>query len=91
MTGPTSSDEFAVVNICRSDGQDSGPGYWPAPADAAKKKAPLDKVPRAKPHMIRLAEDDPRFQEWRIKLGILLKQELNPTGEFRVTRNHSCV
>ncbi|KAI8276389.1 hypothetical protein K4K56_001125 [Colletotrichum sp. SAR 10_98] len=79
MTGPTSSDEFAVVNICRSDGQDSGPGYWPAPADAAKKKAPLDKVPRAKPHMIRLAEDDPRFQEWRIKLGILLKQELNPT------------
>ncbi|KAF9881882.1 transcription-silencing protein clr2 [Colletotrichum karsti] len=85
MTGSTMSDltEFAVVNICRSDGQDTGPGYWPAPTDAAKaaKKttAPVDKIPRAKPQMVRLAEDDPRFQEWRVKLGILLKQELSPT------------
>ncbi|OLN88150.1 hypothetical protein CCHL11_00489 [Colletotrichum chlorophyti] len=72
--------EYAIVNICRSDGQDNGPGYWPAPVDAAKstKKTP-EKVPRAKPQMVRLAEDDPRFQEWRVKLGILLKQELSHT------------
>ncbi|KAL0944328.1 uncharacterized protein CTRU02_202215 [Colletotrichum truncatum] len=79
----TDLTEFAIVNICRSDGQDTGPGYWPVQNDAAaksaKKAAPLDKIPRAKPQMVRLAEDDPRFQEWRVKLGILLKQELNPT------------
>ncbi|TDZ35344.1 hypothetical protein C8035_v008894 [Colletotrichum spinosum] len=74
--------EFSVVNITRSDGQDTGPGYWPTPADTAAKnakQAPQDKMPRLKPQMIRLAEDDPRYQEWRVKLGLLLKQELSPT------------
>ncbi|OHE95231.1 hypothetical protein CORC01_09492 [Colletotrichum orchidophilum] len=74
--------EYAVINVCRSDGQDNGPGYWPTPADTAAKnakKTALEKVPRAKPQMARLDKDDARFQEWRIKLGILLKQELSPT------------
>ncbi|KAK1699800.1 hypothetical protein BDP55DRAFT_763744 [Colletotrichum godetiae] len=74
--------EYSVVNVCRSDGQDNGVGYWPTPADTAAKnakKTALEKVPRAKPQMMRLDKDDARFQEWRIKLGILLKQELSPT------------
>ncbi|KXH41951.1 hypothetical protein CSIM01_02787 [Colletotrichum simmondsii] len=74
--------EYSVVNVCRSDGQDNGAGYWPTPADTAAKnakKTALEKVPRAKPQMVRLDKDDARFQEWRIKLGILLKQELSPT------------
>ncbi|WQF80218.1 Putative cryptic loci regulator 2 [Colletotrichum destructivum] len=74
--------EYNVVVFTRSDGQDYGPGYWPAPTDAAAKnakKTTQEKTPRAKPQMVRLTEDDPRFQEWRIKLGILLKQELAPT------------
>lgn len=84
--------EFDVVRVCRSDGADTGPGYWPVapqgaaqPANAAK-KAVADKAPRAKPQMTRLPEDDPRYTEWRVKLGILLKQELspNPEGEIRV-------
>lgn len=34
--------------------------------------------------MIRLAEDDPRYVEWKVKLGIILKMELspNPDGKF---------
>jgi hypothetical protein len=87
--------DFDVIRIARSDGADTGPGYWPvttpAPAPSAAKKpgkeaAAADKTPRTKPQMTRLAEDDPRFVEWRIKLGILLKQELspNPDGEFFV-------
>ncbi|KAK1471444.1 hypothetical protein CCUS01_05926 [Colletotrichum cuscutae] len=74
--------EYSVVNVCRSDGQDNGAGYWPTPADTAAKnakKTALEKVPRAKPQMVRLDKDDARFQDWRIKLGILLKQELSPT------------
>lgn len=91
--------DFDVIRIARSDGADTGPGYWPvttttttttAPAANAAKKpgkeaaAAADKTPRTKPQMTRLAEDDPRFVEWRIKLGILLKQELspNPDGEL---------
>lgn len=86
--------DFDVVRIARSDGADTGPGYWPvttptpAVASTAKKtgKEPVaaDKTPRTKPQMARLAEDDPRFVEWRVKLGILLKQELspNPDGEL---------
>lgn len=84
--------EFDVVRVARSDGADTGPGYWPVttapPSNAAKKSAkdalPTEKTPRAKPQMTRLAEDDPRFVEWRVKLGILLKQELspNPEGEY---------
>lgn len=77
--------DFDVFRIARSDGIDSGPGYWPvaaAPAvNAAKKTARDVAPPRAKAQMIRLDEDDPRFVEWRIKLGILLKQELSPNPE----------
>ncbi|KAL7921648.1 hypothetical protein ACQKWADRAFT_321242 [Trichoderma austrokoningii] len=83
--------DFDVIRIARSDGADTGPGYWPvttpAPpaANAAKKTgkeaAAADKTPRTKPQMTRLAEDDPRFVEWRIKLGILLKQELSPNPD----------
>lgn len=80
--------DYQRIQIPHSDGQDSGPGYWPNPVetDSAKtvKKtgAAPEKTPRAKPQMLRLAEDDARFVEWRIKLGILLKQELapNPPG-----------
>lgn len=78
--------DFDVVRICRSDGADTGPGYWPVtPATTTTKKNATDKTPRAKPQMTRLSEDDPRFVEWRVKLGILLKQELspNPDGKNR--------
>ncbi|KAK5998291.1 hypothetical protein PT974_00665 [Cladobotryum mycophilum] len=81
--------EFDVIRITRSDGADTGPGYWPVTAPAAtnaakkpsKEASSIEKTPRAKPQMIRLAEDDPRFAEWRIKLGILLKQELSPNPD----------
>ena len=80
--------DFEVIQVARSDGADTGPGYWPVttPAIASLKKSAKDagaaeKAPRLKPQMIRLAEDDPRFVEWRVKLGILLKQELNPTPD----------
>lgn len=74
--------DFDVIRVCRSDGADTGPGYWPVTAPAAVKKAATEKAPRAKPQMTRLDENDPRFVEWRIKLGILLKQEasLAPDG-----------
>ena len=70
--------EFDVIRVARSDGADTGPGYWPAPAKKPPAKEPQAAAPRAKPQMTRLAEDDARFIEWRIKLGILLKQELSP-------------
>lgn len=79
--------DFDVIRVARSDGADTGPGYWPVttPAAAIPKKAAKDaapeKAPRLKPQMVRLAEDDPRFVEWRVKLGILLKQELSPTPD----------
>jgi hypothetical protein len=78
--------EFDVVRIARSDGADTGPGYWPSTATSAKKAGKeaamaAERTPRVKPQMTRLAEDDPRFIEWRIKLGILLKQELSPNPD----------
>ncbi|KAH6607782.1 hypothetical protein Trco_004095 [Trichoderma cornu-damae] len=84
--------DFDVVRIARSDGADTGPGYWPVaaatpaatnPAKKSGKEAAVadSKTPRTKPQMTRLAEDDPRFVEWRIKLGILLKQELSPNPD----------
>lgn len=86
--------DFDVIRIARSDGVDTGPGYWPvttptpAAATAAKKSGKeatvADKTPRTKPQMMRLAEDDPRFVEWRIKLGILLKQELSPNPDGKI-------
>lgn len=79
--------EFDVIRIARSDGIDTGPGYWPAQPQnsnsiktGSKDSLPTEKTTRAKPQMIRLTDNDPRFIEWRIKLGILLKQELNPDG-----------
>lgn len=77
--------EFDVVRVARSDGADTGPGYWPVTVPAPKKptKDATDKAPRAKPQMIRLADDDPRYVEWKVKLGIILKMELapNPDGK----------
>lgn len=79
--------DFDVVRIARSDGADTGPGYWPSTNTAPKRTgkdvaaAAVEKTPRVKPQMTRLAEDDPRFIEWRIKLGILLKQELSPNPD----------
>ncbi|PNY28609.1 Uncharacterized protein TCAP_01471 [Tolypocladium capitatum] len=78
--------EFDVIRVCRSDGRDTGPGYWPVaavPAASAAKKTGKDAATttRVKAQMIRLEEEDPRFVEWRIKLGILLKQELAPNPE----------
>lgn len=82
--------DYHRVQVLHSDGQDNGPGYWPSPGDAdaarlAKKagKDVTEKAPRSKPQMLRLAEDDPRFIEWRIKLGILLKQEIAPDPQGR--------
>lgn len=83
----TDTKEFDVIRVCRSDGVDTGPGYWPvtapvaSPVAALGKKQALDKAPRARPQMTRLPEDDPRYTEWRVKLGILLKQELSPHPE----------
>lgn len=80
--------DFDVVRVARSDGVDSGPGYWPVAAipavNAAKKTGKDVAPPRAKAQMIRLDENDPRFIEWRIKLGILLKQELSPNPEGEI-------
>ncbi|KZZ92196.1 Transcription-silencing protein Clr2 [Moelleriella libera RCEF 2490] len=77
--------EFDVVRVARSDGVDIGPGYWPsmnaASKKAGKEPALAEKTVRAKPQMIRLPEDDVRFVEWRVKLGILLKQELAPNPD----------
>ncbi|CAG7564804.1 unnamed protein product [Fusarium equiseti] len=80
--------EFDVIRVARSDGSDTGPGYWPVTtttATTATKKtkdiAAAEKTPRTKPQMVRLAEDDPRFTEWKVKLGILLKQELCPNPD----------
>lgn len=84
----TDTKDFDIVRVARSDGADTGPGYWPAPtptppnAKKPSKDAPiLEKAPRTKPQMLRLPEDDPRFIEWRVKLGILLKQELAPSPD----------
>jgi cell division septation protein DedD len=92
--------DFDVVRIARSDGVDTGPGYWPvvAPTSTAanaskkggKETTAADKAPRTKPQMTRLAEDDPRFVEWRIKLGILLKQELSPTPDGKISHPEHC-
>lgn len=87
--------DFEVLRVARSDGADSGPGYWPvaaAPAVNAAKRTGKDvALPRAKAQMVRLDEDDPRFVEWRIKLGILLKQELSPhpDGNTSASRLHA--
>ena len=82
MSGTT---EFEIIRLVRSDGKDTGPDYWPNPGDASKSKKTAkdaaEKAPRTKPQMIRLSEDDPRFVDWRIRLGILLKQELSPSPE----------
>lgn len=80
--------DFDVIRVCRSDGADTGPGYWPltAPAASTSKRPSAEKAPRAKPQMARLQEDDPRFTEWRVKLGILLKQELSPNPEGEIQR-----
>lgn len=83
------SEDFHVITIPRSDGRDTGPGYWPVSMDAAvttkSKRATNDaeRTPRVKPQMVRIAADDPRFIEWRVKLGILLKQELSPNPQGR--------
>ncbi|KAF4965791.1 hypothetical protein FSARC_6462 [Fusarium sarcochroum] len=80
--------DFDVIRVARSDGSDTGPGYWPAtapttafPNKKTKDAMAMDKIPRTKPQMVRLAEDDPRFVEWKVKLGILLKQELCPNPD----------
>ncbi|CEF82908.1 unnamed protein product [Fusarium graminearum] len=84
----TELKEFDVIRVARSDGSDTGPGYWPVTISTAttttkktKDAAAAEKAPRTKPQMVRLAEDDPRFTEWKVKLGILLKQELCPNPD----------
>ncbi|KAL6923497.1 hypothetical protein ACHAPO_001662 [Fusarium lateritium] len=84
----TDLKEFDVIRVVRSDGSDTGPGYWPVTTSTAmtttkktKDAAAAEKAPRTKPQMVRLAEDDPRFTEWKVKLGILLKQELCPNPD----------
>lgn len=87
------SQDFHLIDIPHSDGQDTGSGYWPVATEtgvtkAAKKttRDAAEKLPRAKPQMVRLAEDDPRFIEWRVKMGILLKQELSPNPQGKLGR-----
>ena len=75
---------FEVVVIARSDGSDTGPGYWPPTAPAKAPAAPSEPTPKPKPQMVRLSEDDPRFVEWRVKLGMLLKQELGPESDGKL-------
>ncbi|KAF4989474.1 hypothetical protein FGRMN_9094 [Fusarium graminum] len=91
----TDLKEFDVIRIARSDGSDTGPGYWPTTAPTSmsttkktKDAAPAEKTPRTKPQMIRLTEDDPRFTEWKVKLGILLKQELCPNPDVNFPRGY---
>jgi hypothetical protein len=81
--------EFNVIQFGRSDGADTGPGYWPATPAPAKKApgAAAEAGRRTKPPMTRLAEDDPRFVEWKVKLGILLKQELSSTPHGENSKN----
>ena len=92
--------DFQVIAVCRSDGCDTGPGYWPVPESAVKtttkktgaaKDGPTEKTPRAKPQMVRLDEKDPKFIEFKVKLGILLKQEVapNPDGTFMLSHHVS--
>lgn len=90
----TDTKDFEVIRVCRSDGVDTGPGYWPVAAptssavsttNAGKKPVADNRIPRARPQMTRLPEDDPRFTEWRVKIGILLKQELSPHPEGEQT------
>ncbi|RGP65040.1 hypothetical protein FLONG3_9375 [Fusarium longipes] len=75
----TELKEFDVIRVARSDGLDTGPGYWPVTTSTTtttttkKTKdtaaaAAAEKTPRTKPQMIRLPEDDPRFTEWKVKL-----------------------
>lgn len=84
---------FEVVVIARSDGSDTGPGYWPATAPAKQPATAADPTPKPKPQMVRLSEDDPRFVEWRVKLGMLLKQEFGPEsdGKFPLDRKDCSV
>jgi hypothetical protein len=78
--------KFENIVICRSDGCDTGPGYWAAPEAKGKKvvKDGIEKATRAKAPMMRLSDDDPRFIEWKVKLGILLKQELSPNPDSKL-------
>ncbi|KAF5666054.1 hypothetical protein FHETE_6423 [Fusarium heterosporum] len=94
----TELKEFDVIRIARSDGSDTGPGYWPTTAPTSmsttkktKDAAPAEKTPRTKPQMIRLTEDDPRFTEWKVKLGILLKQELCPNPDGGITADDGLI
>ena len=51
-TTTTTETEYHVIKVCRSDGCDTGPGYWPVEAPKAAKKATKDapeKVTRTKP------------------------------------------
>ena len=73
--------DYEDIRIARTDGCDTGPDYWPVEAPKVAKKASKDvaeKPTRTKPQMVRLDENDPRFIEWRVKLGVLLKQEIWP-------------
>lgn len=83
--------EYEMMQIFRSDGVDTGAGYWVEPPKKTAKSTAKDAAngtgaaPARKSGMNRLEPDDPRIAEWSIKLGLLLKQELAPTpheGEF---------
>ncbi|KKF93747.1 Transcription-silencing protein Clr2 [Ceratocystis platani] len=74
--------EFEVMQIFRSDGVDSGPGYWAEPLKkTTKTSGGKDVVSTRKVGLSRLDDSDPRFNEWRLKLGLLLKQELSPAPQ----------
>jgi hypothetical protein len=86
----TLTAEYCVIQVARSDGLDTGPGYWPnavspseAAATAAAAAASNKPVKTAKPRsqMIRLDVKDQRLAQWGAELGALLKQELCPTPD----------
>ncbi|KAL5621796.1 hypothetical protein BROUX41_005741 [Berkeleyomyces rouxiae] len=74
--------DFEVMQIFRSDGVDSGPGYWAEPLKKVTKTVGgKEVVSTRKAGLVRLDDTDARFNEWRLKLGILLKQELSPAPQ----------
>ncbi|KKA27699.1 hypothetical protein TD95_002363 [Thielaviopsis punctulata] len=81
---PGDLKEYEMMQIFRSDGADTGAGYWAEPVKKASAKNTAKDAngnggaPTRKANMNRLEPDDPRIAEWSIKLGLLLKQELSP-------------
>jgi hypothetical protein len=73
--------EYWPGAVAASDAGSPAAAAPPAKKTAAAAAKDPEKPIRAKPQMVRLDENDPRFIDWRLKLGVLLKQELCPTPD----------